>query len=97
MFNIPMLHDNFMVIFHGNYAIIFTLFLAVVYSQNLTTTVAPTTTPAPLNCTNIPNVPTHPQDLVIDALIASANENIKVCNQIIPCKCVFYFRFDILP
>ncbi|XP_057296987.1 uncharacterized protein LOC130625885 [Hydractinia symbiolongicarpus] len=56
----------------------------VVYSQSVATTVAPTTTPAPLNCTNIPNVPTHPEDATVNTLITSANDNIKVCNQIIP-------------
>ncbi|XP_057298633.1 uncharacterized protein LOC130629426 [Hydractinia symbiolongicarpus] len=39
---------------------------------------------AQLNCTNIPSVPNTPADPPITSLIASANENIVVCNQIIP-------------
>ncbi|XP_057298845.1 uncharacterized protein LOC130629577 [Hydractinia symbiolongicarpus] len=37
-----------------------------------------------LNCTNIPDVPTKPQDGEITAILSSANENIVVCNNIIP-------------
>ncbi|XP_057297701.1 uncharacterized protein LOC130628399 [Hydractinia symbiolongicarpus] len=37
-----------------------------------------------LNCTNIPAVPTKPQDAEISAILSSANENIVVCDNIIP-------------
>ncbi|XP_057298517.1 uncharacterized protein LOC130629310 [Hydractinia symbiolongicarpus] len=37
-----------------------------------------------LNCTNIPNVPIKPQDAEISAILSSANENIVVCDNIIP-------------
>ncbi|XP_057302953.1 uncharacterized protein LOC130638021 [Hydractinia symbiolongicarpus] len=64
---------------------IFTALLSVAsvasMSHNMTTTMAPM---QPLNCTNIPEVPMKPYDGNITAVLALANDNIRVCNLIIP-------------
>lgn len=75
---------------------IFNCIIAVHSQNNMTTTMVPTTTSTtmvptttpmqPLNCTNIPEVPIKPLDGNITDVLALANDNIRVCNLIIPCK-----------